>query len=93
MTQLHKNKCFKLIFLHLFDANDQNKLYTFKDHIFYLSKDGINCYFKSLRYRVKIIFYKKKLTCNFYFEASEYSLMSKLTNVVIWYDLNSFDPA
>ena len=28
-------------------------------------------------------FQKKKLKCNFYFEASEYSLMLKLTNFVI----------
>ena len=32
---------------------------------------------------------KKKIKCNFYFEASEYSLMSKLTNFVIWNDFNS----
>ena len=33
---------------------------------------------------------KKKLKCNFYFEASEYSLMLKLTNFVIWNNFNSF---
>ena len=33
---------------------------------------------------------KKKLKCNFYFKASEYSLMSKLTNFVIWNNFNSF---
>ena len=66
---------------------------------FYLSKDGIICYFKSLDYLVNFIFVrnvlqqknqKKTLKCNFYFEASEYSLMSKLTNFVIWSKLNSF---
>ena len=48
---------------------------------FYLSKDGIICYFKSLHYLVNLIFvwnvsqknFKNKLKCNFYFEASEYS--------------------
>ena len=34
--------------------------------------------------------FKKKLKCNFYFEASEYSLMLKLTNFVIWNNFNSF---
>ena len=33
---------------------------------------------------------KKTLKCNFDFEASEYSLMLKLTNFVIWNKLNSF---
>ena len=33
---------------------------------------------------------KKKLKCNFYFEASEYSLMLKLTNFVIWNNFSSF---
>ena len=33
---------------------------------------------------------KKKLKCNFYFEASEYSLMLKLTNFVIWNNCSSF---
>ena len=35
-------------------------------------------------------FQKKKLKCNFCFEASEYFLMSKLTNFVIWDNFNSF---
>ena len=33
---------------------------------------------------------KKKLKFNFYFEASEYSLMLKLTNFVIWNNFSSF---
>ena len=64
---------------------------------FYLSIDGIICYFKSLHYLVNLIFVrftkkiqKKKLKCNFYFEASEYSLMLKLTNFVIWNNYSSF---
>ena len=55
-------------------------------------------YFKSLHYLVNLIFvwnvlknnFKKKLKCNFCFEASEYSLMLKLTNLVIWNNFNSF---
>ena len=35
------------------------------------------------------IFRKKILKCNFYFQASEYSLTSKLTNFVIWTKINS----
>ena len=34
--------------------------------------------------------FKKKLKCNFYFEASEYPFMLKLTNFVIWNNFNSF---
>ena len=60
--------------------------------------DGIICYFKSLHYLVNLIFVRnvlqkknlKKLKCNFYFEASEYSLMSKFINFVIWNNFNSF---
>ena len=33
---------------------------------------------------------KKKLKFNFYFEASEYYLMLKLTNFVIWNNFSSF---
>ena len=33
---------------------------------------------------------KKKLKLNFYFEASEYYLMFKLTNFVIWNNFSSF---
>ena len=33
---------------------------------------------------------KKKVKCYFYFEASEYSLMLKLTNFVIWNNFSSF---
>ena len=40
------------------------------------------------------MFYKKisifLFKCNFYFEASEYSLMLKLTNFVIWKNFSSF---
>ena len=97
MTRLHKNTCLRLIFLHLFDVNDQIS-YKLLKISFYLSKDGIICYFESLHYLVNLIFVrnvsqknsKKRLKCNFYFEASEYSLMSKLTNFVIWNNFNSF---
>ena len=38
MTRLHKNACFRLLFVQLFDVKDQNKLYTFKDLIFVFLK-------------------------------------------------------
>ena len=65
---------------------------------FYLYKDGIICSFNSLHYLINLFLYgtfhkknfKKKLKSNFCFEASEYSLMSKLTNFVIWNNVNSF---
>ena len=55
---------------------------------FLSSIDGIICYLKSLNVFKKTS--KKKLKCNFYFEASEYSLMLKLTNFVIWSNFSSF---
>ena len=38
LAQLHENTCFTLIFLPLFDVNDQNKLKAFKDLIFIFLK-------------------------------------------------------
>ena len=31
-----QKRVFKVVFLHLFEVNDQNKLQNFKDHIFFL---------------------------------------------------------
>ena len=92
-----QNTCFRLIFFCICLMLMSKISYTLLK-LSFLSKDGIICYFKSLYYLINLIFVrnvsqkkiKKKLKCNFCFEASEYFLMSKLTYFVIWNNVNSF---